>query len=44
MEFKDKYTSLTDNEKDKKVISDDVYALCELIDGLIKGLRRAIIK
>lgn len=38
MDFKDKYTSATDKEKDKRIIPDDIYALCEVIDNLIKSI------
>jgi len=40
MEFYDKYTSMTEKEKDKKIISDDYFALCEMINNLIKQLEK----
>lgn len=40
MEFKDKYTSATDKEPGKKVITDDAYALGEAIEELTKSIRQ----
>jgi len=39
MAFKDKYTSETDKEKDKQILADDVYALCEAILEGLNNLR-----
>ena len=42
MQFEDKYTSVSEKSKpenkDKKVITDDAYALAEVIDQLIKKI------
>jgi hypothetical protein len=38
MNFKDKYTSTALNEKDKIVISNDNYALCEVLEDLRREL------
>lgn len=40
MKFKDKYTNDTERENNKIMIPDDTYALCELLDELIKQLKR----
>ena len=45
MEFQEKYTSITDKDiienKDKKIISDDAFAIGEIIQGLIKKIEQA---
>lgn len=40
MEFKDKYTTASLGEKDKIVLSQDYYALCEVITDLIMEMRK----
>jgi|DEB0MinimDraft_3_1074331.scaffolds.fasta_scaffold76763_2 hypothetical protein len=32
MDFTDKYTNTTDSEAGKVVLSDDIFALCEMLD------------
>lgn len=47
MNFQEKYTSEHDNEKEKIVISNDIYSLNEVIIQLIENLeklRRTIVK
>jgi len=45
MEFQEKYTSITDKDmiqnKDKKIISDDAFALGEVIQQLIIKIEHA---
>ena len=38
MEFKDKYTSATEKEAEKKIISDDAFALGDMLQELINKL------
>ena len=44
MEFQNKYTSLTDKDlienKDKKIISDDAFALGDIIQSLINQMEK----
>lgn len=44
MDFKGKYISTSENtlkaDATKIVLGDDAYAICELIDSLIKEIRR----
>jgi hypothetical protein len=44
MEFVDKYTSTTENEKGKKLISDDAFAIGEMIQNLINEIKRVSLK
>ena len=37
--FEEKYTNESDKEEGKKVISDDAYAIGEMLDVLIKSIR-----
>ena len=45
MEFQEKYTSITDKDiienKDKKIISDDAFALGDIIQQLINKIEQA---
>lgn len=40
MEFKEKYTYASDKEAGKKEISDDAYAVGELLDILVKKIEQ----
>ena len=40
MKFRDKYASMSDKEQGKKIVSDDIYALCEMIDNLNEELSK----
>ena len=40
MEFKDKYTSTTEKESGKKILSDDAYAITEYLELLIKKIEQ----
>ena len=44
MAFKDKYTSITKNEVGKTKVTDDNYAICELLQELIFKLEDLRIK
>lgn len=40
MGFKDKHTSATKNETGKIKLSDEAYAMCEILEGILVALRK----